>query len=227
VVDDYDRRLLSTYLDAIIRQELLPQATDPALAAADEAEAAAEAEAEAEREEEEEEAGEDGEPRRRRRRPTALELAPGFYAPPPTDYESMRQYIETLPADSPALYAMHDNAQLSLLNSQTDALFQTILDVGGVGGGAAVAAASAATAASAASAAGSGEAAVRARLADLLGRLPAPLVLLEIDARVKEKTPFVVVALQASRGRYALARLRAVWCGCPALRASEAPGGVC
>ncbi|KAI3429649.1 hypothetical protein D9Q98_005734 [Chlorella vulgaris] len=197
VVDDYDRRLLSTYLDAIIRQELLPQATDPALAAADEAEAAAEAEAAGEEEEEEEEgAGEDGEPRRRRWRPTALELAPGFYAPPPTDYESMRQYIETLPADSPALYAMHDNAQLSLLNSQTDALFQTILDVGGVGGGAAVAAASAATAASAASAAGSGEAAVRARLADLLGRLPAPLVLLEIEARVKEKTPFVVVALQ-------------------------------
>ena len=49
----------------------------------------------------------------------SLELAPGFKAPVPTDYASMKEYIETaLPAESPIMYGMHTNAELSLLTSQ-------------------------------------------------------------------------------------------------------------
>ncbi|EFN60095.1 hypothetical protein CHLNCDRAFT_133411 [Chlorella variabilis] len=173
VVDDYDRRLLNTYLQKLFTQELLPVgpgASDGHQAAMDGAAT-------------DQPADGAGQP--------PLELAPGWRPPPAVDYESMTQYIETsCPADSPALYAMHGNTQLSLLNSQTEALFQTILDVGGLG----AAASAAAAAAAAGGAAAGGEAAVRASLADLLGRLPAPLGLVDIEARVKEKTPFVVEA---------------------------------
>lgn len=51
--------------------------------------------------------------------PPSLELAPGFKAPVPSDYNSMKEYIETaLPAESPIMYGMHTNAELSLLTSQ-------------------------------------------------------------------------------------------------------------
>lgn len=51
--------------------------------------------------------------------PPSLELAPGFKAPVPTDYAGMKEYIETaLPAESPIMYGMHTNAELSLLTSQ-------------------------------------------------------------------------------------------------------------
>ena len=51
--------------------------------------------------------------------PPSLELAPGFKAPIPSDYNSMKDYIETaLPAESPIMYGMHTNAELSLLTSQ-------------------------------------------------------------------------------------------------------------
>ena len=51
--------------------------------------------------------------------PPSLELAPGFKAPVPTDYNSMKEYIEAaLPAESPIMYGMHTNAELSLLTSQ-------------------------------------------------------------------------------------------------------------
>lgn len=44
--------------------------------------------------------------------------------------------------------------------------------------------------------ASSGEAAVRASLKDYSERLPQPFDLVEVEGRVKEKSPYVVVALQ-------------------------------
>lgn len=43
---------------------------------------------------------------------------------------------------------------------------------------------------------GGGEAGVRSSLKDLLERLPEPFVMLDIEGRVREKTPYIVVALQ-------------------------------
>lgn len=48
---------------------------------------------------------------------------------------------------------------------------------------------------------GSSEAAVRAALKDYAERLPAPFAIPDIEGRVKEKTPYVVVALQEVRGQ--------------------------
>jgi hypothetical protein len=62
----------------------------------------------------------------------ALELAPGFKAPLPSSFETLQQYIEnSLPAESPVVYGMHPNAELSLLTSLGETLFRTITDVSG------------------------------------------------------------------------------------------------
>jgi dynein heavy chain len=123
----------------------------------------------------------------------SLELAPGFKAPLPTDYQALCDYIETaLPAESPIVYGMHPNAELSLLTSLGETLFRTVVDVTGGGGGAAGGGVS-------------GEAAVRSALADYLERLPVPFIMVDLEAKVKDKTPYVVVALQEVRsGRHLL-----------------------
>ena len=41
-----------------------------------------------------------------------------------------------------------------------------------------------------------GEGGVRAAVQDFMDRLPAPFNMVEIEARVSERTPYVVVALQ-------------------------------
>jgi hypothetical protein len=45
---------------------------------------------------------------------------------------------------------------------------------------------------------------VRSALKDYMEKLPEPFVMLEIETRIKEKTPFVVVALQEVRHRVGL-----------------------
>jgi hypothetical protein len=52
-----------------------------------------------------------------------------------------------------------------------------------------------------ASVGGASESAVRSALKDYMEKLPEPFVMLEIEARIKEKSPFVVVALQEVRHR--------------------------
>jgi len=110
-------------------------------------------------------------------------FAPGFKAPMPTSYASLAEYIETsLPDESPLMYGMHPNAQLSLLTSQGENLFRTILDVsGGSSGG---------------SGSGNSEAKVRSGVEAFLALLPEPFVLIEIEQRIKESTPYTMVATQ-------------------------------
>lgn len=67
--------------------------------------------------------------------PPLLELAPGFRAPLPGGSDAMRTYIDgALPAESPVMYGMHPNAELSLLTSLGETLFRTITDVSGGSG---------------------------------------------------------------------------------------------
>lgn len=113
--------------------------------------------------------------------PPSLMLAPGLKAPPPGDYEYLRHYINNcLPSESPAVYGMHPNAELSLLTQQGEILFRTVMEVTGGGGGGG----------------GGGGKDVRPTLEKYLGSLPEELNMVEIESRVKEKTPYVVAALQ-------------------------------
>jgi dynein heavy chain len=72
ITDGMDRRCCTTYLEVLIRPDILPRGAlaDPSCWEA-----------------------------------PHLELAPGFRAPLPTSYDSMRSYIDTqLPAESPVVY---------------------------------------------------------------------------------------------------------------------------
>lgn len=76
---------------------------------------------------------------------------------------------------------MHPNAELSLLTAEGETLFRTIFNVasGGGGGGA-----------------GGSSDRVRIELERYMETLPEPFIMVEIEARVVDKTPYVVVALQ-------------------------------
>ncbi|KAI9353687.1 dynein heavy chain and region D6 of dynein motor-domain-containing protein [Obelidium mucronatum] len=60
----------------------------------------------------------------------SFELAPGFAAPPTSDYKEYHRYIEdNLPPESPYLYGLHPNAEIGVLTKMADKLFQTILEM--------------------------------------------------------------------------------------------------
>lgn len=64
--------------------------------------------------------------------PPTLELAPGFRAPLPASFDALHAHIEAaLPAESPVVYGMHPNAELSLLTSLGETLFRTVVEVSG------------------------------------------------------------------------------------------------
>jgi len=63
-------------------------------------------------------------------------LAPGFRPLLEGTYTDFRNYVEEAsPPESPLLFGLHPNAEISLLNSLADGLFFSILSVGGGGGG--------------------------------------------------------------------------------------------
>lgn len=111
-----------------------------------------------------------------------IELSPKFHPPVPTDFATISDYIENnLPSESPIVYGMHPNAELSLLTMEGETLFKTVFNVSGGGGGAA---------------GGTSEDRVRTELNSFIESLPVPFIIIEIEDRVVDKTPFVVVALQ-------------------------------
>jgi len=114
-----------------------------------------------------------------------LNLSPGFKSPDPEkfDYDAYCKYIEEkTPGESPQMFGLHPNAEIGYLTSMGDTLFKTIVEVSGGGGG------------------GSGgakkEDVVAAIITDYLARLPADFIMIDLNGRIKERTPYVVVAVQ-------------------------------
>lgn len=59
-----------------------------------------------------------------------LMLAPGFTSPPNSDYASYHQYIDDfLPPESPMLYGLHPNAEISSLTATSEKLFKTVFEM--------------------------------------------------------------------------------------------------
>ncbi|XP_015211854.2 dynein axonemal heavy chain 17 [Lepisosteus oculatus] len=114
-----------------------------------------------------------------------LHLAPGFLIPPNSDYKGYHGYIdETLPAESPYLYGLHPNAEIGFLTITSEKLFRTVLEMqpkeSDAAGGAGV----------------SREEKVKGLLDEILEKLPDGFNMMEIMAKVEERTPYIVVALQ-------------------------------
>lgn len=59
-----------------------------------------------------------------------LFFAPGFLAPPNTDFHGYHTYIEeSMPPESPHLYGLHPNAEIGFLNTTADNLFRTVFEM--------------------------------------------------------------------------------------------------
>ena len=112
-----------------------------------------------------------------------MTLMQGFKSPDAGKFErdNYRRYIEEkLPVESPVLFGMHPNAEIGYLTAQGVGLFNTILMVsGGSSGGS-----------------GKGEDAVKEVMNELLDQIPKEFNLLELNQKIKEKDPFIVVAMQ-------------------------------
>lgn len=138
ITDDWDRRTNGTYLEVIIRPEIMTQ--------------------------------------------MQLTLQPGFKSPDPAKFERAQYaaYIEDkLPVEQPAMFGLHPNAEIGYLTSLGESLFGTILSVsGGSSDGA------------------SGESPVKGIIAAFLKELPANFNMIDIQFRIEEKTPYMIVAIQ-------------------------------
>ena len=114
-----------------------------------------------------------------------LQLAPGFFSPPNTDMVGYHAYIDqNLPSESPHLYGLHPNAEIGFLTSTSEKLFRTVFELqpreGGGGGGQAA----------------TREEKVKTLVDDIMEKLPEQFNMLEIMAKVEERTPYVIVCFQ-------------------------------
>ena len=113
---------------------------------------------------------------------TDFMLAPGLRPLLEGEYEDYKIYVEEAsPPESPLLFGMHPNAEISLLNNLCDNLFFTILSIsGGGGGGGGV----------------SKEEKVGALQEAILASLREDFQMIEIRMRIKDKgSPYVVFLL--------------------------------
>ncbi|XP_054565087.1 dynein axonemal heavy chain 9 [Eptesicus fuscus] len=114
-----------------------------------------------------------------------LTLAPGFPLPGNMDYNGYHEYIDAeLPPESPYLYGLHPNAEIGFLTQTSEKLFRTVLELqprdSHVGDGVAA----------------TREEKVKALLEEILERVTDEFNISELMARVEERTPYIVVALQ-------------------------------
>ncbi|NXF83974.1 DYH9 protein, partial [Sclerurus mexicanus] len=113
-----------------------------------------------------------------------LLLAPGFPLPGNMDYNGYHQYIDdALPPESPYLYGLHPNAELGFLTQSSEKLLCTVLELqprdSSTGGGV-----------------GTREETVKPLLEEMLEKLSDEFNMAELTAKVEQRTPYAVVALQ-------------------------------
>ena len=108
---------------------------------------------------------------------TGANLAKNFKSPDPSkfNYEAYQKYInEKLPQESPILFYLHPNAEISYLTSQGQYLFECVLDIQG----------------------GSGSSGGSGQKGDPLGE-----TIKKLDERLKEKTSYNIHQLRQKAGK--------------------------
>ncbi|XP_077291064.1 dynein heavy chain at 93AB [Arctopsyche grandis] len=114
-----------------------------------------------------------------------LQLAPGFFAPPNTDYVGYHAYIDdAMPPESPYLYGLHPNAEIGFLTTTSESLFRTVFEMqprdAGSSGAQTV----------------TREDKVKQLLDEIIEKVPEEFNMVEIMGKVEERTPYVIVAFQ-------------------------------
>ena len=138
ITDGWDRRTNATYLQVLIRPEIMMQ--------------------------------------------MQLTLYPGFKSPDPDKFERQHyvKYIEEkLPAEMPAMFGLHPNAEIGYLTNLGETIFATVLKVSGASGGG-----------------GNVEDAAQEIINKFLKDIPENFNMIEITGRITELTPYMIVSLQ-------------------------------
>ena len=112
------------------------------------------------------------------------ELAPGYKALRAGSFDDYKKYIEeALPAESPVLFGLHPNSQISLLQTNANDLFENIITLSGGGGGG--------------GGGGKSKEQVAGDTVELIqGKLPEQFSMLDIKAKIGTVTPYIVCGLQ-------------------------------
>ncbi|XP_014229978.1 dynein beta chain, ciliary-like [Trichogramma pretiosum] len=114
-----------------------------------------------------------------------MQFAPGFQAPPNSDYQAYHEYIDNhIPAESPVLYGLHPNAEIGFLTVTSENLFRTVLEMQPKNAG---------------ESAGLGmsrEEKVRSIIEDTLDKCPEEFNVPDLMSKVEDLTPYVIVAFQ-------------------------------
>ncbi|XP_048221904.1 LOW QUALITY PROTEIN: dynein axonemal heavy chain 9 [Perognathus longimembris pacificus] len=114
-----------------------------------------------------------------------LALAPGFPLPGNMDYSGYHQYIDVeLPPESPYLYGLHPNAEIRFLTQSSAQLFRTVLELQPRDHQARDRAGA------------TREEKVKVLLEEILERVTDEFNMSELMAKVEERSPYIVVALQ-------------------------------
>lgn len=99
-----------------------------------------------------------------------------------TFLEYLEHITEKLPLESPTLFGLHPNAEVGFLNAEASSLFTQYLELSGgasSGGGAA-----------------ERDAKIESSLESILEKCPEEFNMFDLNQRIQEKTPFIVVCLQ-------------------------------
>lgn len=111
------------------------------------------------------------------------DLGPEFPTPPPMNYDEYIEYLDkNLPDESPLVFGLHSNAEITYLSRQSSKLFDTLITLtGGV------------------ESEGEGqtkEEIVNEKIDHILPQLPEDFNMEEIYSRVDKRTPYINVCLQ-------------------------------
>lgn len=111
-----------------------------------------------------------------------LTMSQGFRSPNPakSDRDAYETKISELPIENPNMFGLHSNAEIGYLTNLGDALCFTILQCSGSSGG------------------GGGskkDEQVNDLIVKFLDKLPQEFNMIELKAKAKERTPFVVVCI--------------------------------
>jgi len=112
-----------------------------------------------------------------------FQFYPGFQTPPTSSYKGYQDYIEeAIERETPAAYGLHPNSEINFMTRQADDLFAAVSDLQPRGG----------------AGAGSMTPNERAKmmLDDILEKLPEMFVMMEVEERIDERTPYTSVFVQ-------------------------------
>ncbi|CAF4785487.1 unnamed protein product [Rotaria sp. Silwood1] len=130
-----------------------------------------------------------------------LYLAPDFPLAPPLDYKAYHTYVDDkLPSESPKLYGLHPNAEIDFLSQTSEKLFRILIEISPRDTNSNIHGQSGTM---------SRDEKIRNVLEEFQNHMPEDFTIVELRARVDERNPYAVVALQeAERMNHLLREIR-------------------